>query len=83
MRELRAKQILKTTDTRPDVSHEQSVGRPGSSTSSGREQVALTQTEQETAVRLYSSIINPVTGKQYTEQEAINKALKVKKARGR
>lgn len=79
----RAKQILKTTDTRPNVSDEQTIRRPGSSASSGQEPVTLTQTEQDTAVRLYQSVINPVTNKFYTEQEAINKALKVKKARGR
>lgn len=76
----RAKQILKT-DIRPDVSQHQTVGRSGSSSESGREPVTLSQTESDTAVRLYTTIINPLTRKNYTEQEAINKALKVKKTR--
>lgn len=79
----RAKQILNKTDIRPNVSEEQSVGRAGSSTTTSREQTTLTQLEQETVVRLYASVVNPVTNKFYTEQEAINKALKAKKARGR
>jgi hypothetical protein len=79
----RAKQILKINETRPDVTHEHSVTRQGSASSSSHEPTTISQIERDTAVRMYASVINPATNKFYTEQEAINKALKAKEARKR
>ncbi len=77
----RAKQILKTTDTRADVSEHHTVGRAGNQSGSSKAPVTLSAVESETAVRIYSNVINPATNRFYTEQEAIKKATKAKEAR--
>ena len=80
----RAKQILRMSDTRPDVSEEHSVGRNRSSSSferSSSTEVSLSPQEKEAAVRMWGGVINPVTNRHYTEQEAITKATKAKTAR--
>lgn len=79
----RAKQILKTTETRPNVSDEHQVPRPGVAAGGAPQNVTLTQVESDSAIRMYRTVINPKTNKPYTEQEAIDKTLKAKKARGR
>lgn len=80
----RAKQILRMSDERPDVSNEHSVGRNRSSSDrlSGEErEVSMSADEKDAASRMYGGIVNPATGRNYTEAEAIIKATKAKAAR--
>ncbi len=80
----RAKQILRMSDERPDVSNEHSVGRnrmSSESRSSDGADVTLNDQEKEVAHRMYGGIINPATGRNYTEAESIIKATKAKTAR--
>lgn len=82
----RAKQILRMSDTRPDVSNEHSVGRSRGTEGqrhSGETEEKLDATEQEAAYRMYRGIVNPATGRNYTEAESIIKATKAKTARMR
>lgn len=82
----RAKQILRMSDERPDVSEEMSVGRNRSSSegrNGGEREATLSTEEKDTAVRMYCNIVNPANkaGRNYTEEEAIIKATKAKTAR--
>lgn len=80
----RAKQILRMSDQRPDVSDDLSVGRTRSSadiTKQGEREVSLNADEKEAAIRMYGGIINPATNRNYTDNEAIVKATKAKTAR--
>lgn len=82
----RAKQILRMSDERPDVTNEHSVGRNRSSAEGvrhGEPEATLSADEKEAAVRMYGGVINPVTNRNYTEQEAIIKATKAKTARAK
>lgn len=82
----RAKQILRMSDTRPDVSDEHSVGRSrGGSDLPGKseKEASLSPDEKEAAIRMYGVVVNPVTGRNYTEAESILKATKAKTARMR
>lgn len=82
----RAKQILRMSDERPDVTNEHSVGRNRSSAESsrgGESEVSFSDAEKDAATRMYGNIINPATGRNYTDNEAIIKATKAKAARKR
>ncbi len=82
----RAKQILRMSDTRPDVSDEHSVGRGRGASESrinGEKEVSLSPEEKESAIRLWGGVENPATRRNYTEAEAIIKATKAKTARMR
>ena len=80
-----AKRNLKISDKKPDMSDEFNVD---GSTFSGpgknpEDKIVLTDFEKTTAIRQfhYGGLINPVTGKVYTEQEAVAKSLKAKQRR--
>jgi hypothetical protein len=84
----RAKQILRYSDEHPDVSEDLSVGKvrgTGQPRETEGREAQLTTDEKENAVRMYclGGVMNPTTGKQYTEAEAIAKAIKAKNARMR
>lgn len=81
----RAKEILRIQDTAPDRSSE--LGIESSSAperGGGREKEAtLSEEEKEIAIKQWGrgDIINPKTGKAYTEAESIAKGLEAKKRR--
>jgi len=79
----RAKTMLKITNQGPDVSHEFSVNDSDAPERMARsdEDVALSQEEEETALRLWRDKTNPDTGKVYRESEILEKAKKSKKER--
>ena len=82
----RAKQILRMGDTNIDLSEELSVHSPTAPTKrdrNGDDKVTLNEDEKETAIRMYGrgDVTNPVTGRPYTESEALAKALNAKKTR--
>lgn len=81
-----AKKLLRITDKRPDLSDEFSVNEGGSGSGTERKpasKVTLLDWEQENAIRMYvnTGMTNPKTGKVYTKQEAIEKALQAKQRR--
>jgi len=82
----RAKQILRMNDKRPDVSEDLSVGTGrGTTRTSSETTVQLSEEEKESAVRMYvmGNVINPATGRVYTDSEAVAKAIKAKQGRMR
>lgn len=82
-----AKRILGRDLKRPDLSDELSIqsGGGGAPESRKGKEVTLSEFETQQAVRLYmyGGKQNPVTGKAYTQKEAIEKALKAKRDRNR
>lgn len=65
-----------------DRSEDFGVTRSGAVPAASREtKVQLSEWEQEQAVRFHTARENPATGKKYTPQEAIEKALRAKKQR--
>ncbi|MCK9370592.1 hypothetical protein M0R04_11840 [Candidatus Dojkabacteria bacterium] len=81
----RAKEILRITDEKIDRSDDHSVdGSEAPERNSGsKKEVTLSEQEKESAVRMYTrgDVINPKTGRAYTENEAVAKALEAKKRR--
>lgn len=82
-----AKQLLgKTTTKKPDLTDEFNLdpSRPGSGGGDSKE-VTLDEDEQEAAIRIYTlgEAKNPKTGKSYTREEALKKALEAKTNRRR
>lgn len=81
-----AKRYLRLDVKRPDLSNEFSApGSEGAPDRTGRQgaKVELADWEQDNAIRMYvnSGLTNPKTGKSYTKQEALDKALLAKKNR--
>lgn len=78
----RAKQILRMSDTKPDLSDEFSTHAPsGGKKPSKEKEVTFSKDEEETSIRMYTRVINPATGRQYTEAEAVAKGKRAKEAR--
>ena len=77
-----AKRMLGITDNKPDLSSELNVGRttpPSSRTrSSNPADVVLSESEKDIAIRSWTRQINPKTNRNYTDEEALNKAKKAK-----
>lgn len=77
-----AKRNLKVSNARPDISDELGVTRSSGQSESSRSQkkVELEDWEKDNAVRIYvqSGLVNPKTGKRYTDSEAYEKALTAK-----
>jgi len=81
-----AKRILRMTDEPIDRSDDLDIeGNEGAPERGGHnpKEVTLSSEEEEQAVRFYTmgSLTNPKTGRAYTKQEAISKALSAKKRR--
>jgi hypothetical protein len=76
----RARQILRLNDARPDTTDIHSVGG-NSGGSSQPEPAQVSEFEKEISARLYMNVVNPATGRFYTENEAINKMIKAKQAK--
>ena len=82
-----AKKILRMTDERiersDDLGIEEGGGAPARNGAGKEKEVTLSSEEEENAVRFYTlgSVTNPKTGRQYTRQEAVAKALNAKKLR--
>lgn len=77
-----AKKILGKDIPREDLSDDFGVPKNNASASSLREKkIELTQVEQDNAVRYWPTVDNPKTGKKYTEQESLAKALEAKRRR--
>lgn len=83
----RAKQILGIKDTQVDRSSDLGVediisGQPRTQKNEDKE-VAFSDDEKDVAIRTYTrgDILNPKTGRPYTEVEAVAKAKEAKKAR--
>ena len=81
----KAKKILRTNETRPDVSDDLSVSVGGTPSyqKSELDSVKLSDYEEDSAVRQMTrgDVINPKTNKPYTRDEAIARALRAKKER--
>ena len=77
-----AKKLLGRDVPREDLSDELGVPKNNASASSLREKkIELTQIEQDNAVRYWPTVENPKTGRKYTEQESLAKALEAKRRR--
>ena len=78
----RAKEILRMSDTRVDMSDEHNVedGNPPEPRRREKE-VTLDETEKESAERMFRDQINPKTNRVYTDKESHIKALDAKKRR--
>ena len=80
-----AKQVLGIKDTPIDRSEDFSLEASGLPEKGGKkkEEPTLTEAEKEAAVRIWclGGVNNPLTGRPYTESEALHKALEAKKAR--
>lgn len=81
-----AKRMLRITDEPIDRSGDLDIEDSNSAPERGGKkpkEVTLSSEEEEQAVRFYTlgSVTNPKTGRQYTRQEAISKALNAKKSR--
>jgi len=79
-----AKAFLNKDVEREDLSDDFSIHKNNAAASSQREKkIELSDIEQENARRYYvlGNVINPKTGKHYTEQEALVKALDAKRKR--
>jgi len=79
----RAKQILRMSDTKPDLSDEFSTHAPsgGKKPSTKEKEVSFSKDEEEAAIRMYTRTNNPATGRPYTEAESIAKGKRAKEAR--
>jgi hypothetical protein len=78
--------LLGLSNKRPDMSEDFSLGQNrGTTPLTSDRDVALSPEEKEIAVRTYvmGGVMNPSTGRVYTEKEAIEKTLKAKQARTR
>lgn len=80
-----AKRILQITDNPLDISNEISLRSPSApssaSVSNQIKEIPLTEDQKEVAIRIYRNQINPVTGRNYTENEAIIKSTKAQNNR--
>lgn len=81
----RAKQILGRDKPNPDVSNDLSVEGSGMSGPQGRQEkskeVKLSKEQEDAAIRIWTSRVNPKTGRNYTESEALEKAKRSIEAR--
>jgi hypothetical protein len=72
---------------RPDLSEDLNVGLPGQApsrrSSPGEKEVELSEDEKGIAIRTFTmgDVLNPKTGRPYTESEALEKAKRAKNAR--
>jgi hypothetical protein len=83
-----AKRILGIVDGRVDMTDQMSVSRSKSSNLEHRRnevEVTISPEEEEAAIRMYTrgDVINPKTGRAYTEKEAIEKAKDAKARRAK
>jgi hypothetical protein len=80
-----AKQLLNISSVHIDRTEDLSVIESGVPKPTGRklEEETFTEGERDTATKQYRDIINPKTGRVYTENEILTKALAAKKARKR
>ncbi len=80
-----AKRILRMTDARIDNSNNLNLKSPSvpASNENKKKEIELTEYEKEIAIKQYTrgDVINPATGRPYTEAEAIAKAKKAKEMR--
>lgn len=83
----RAKEILRISDEHIDRSDDTHVedSNPPDRNKGGEKEITLSENEKEAAVRQFTrgDVINPKTGKPYTTNEALAKALQAKKDRSR
>lgn len=78
----RALKTLNKNVAREDLSDDLGVPKNNASSSSQREKkVELTDIEQANALRYWPTVENPKTGRKYTEQESLAKALEAKRKR--
>lgn len=80
----RAKMILGKDIKREDRSEDFGVPRNNSASDSSatrEKKVELSEIEKSNAIRYWPTTINPKTGKSYTQQEALTKALEAKRKR--
>ena len=77
-----AMELMGKNDPREDLSDDLSVPKNNASNSSQREKkVELSDIETANAIRYWPTVENPKTGKKYTEQESLAKALEAKRKR--
>jgi hypothetical protein len=80
-----AKRLLNINDNHADLTDELNVGgasHPGSRKANGKEKEAtLSEADKDSAIRMWTRQINPKTNRNYTDEEAINKAKKAKSRR--
>lgn len=77
-----AMELMGKNDPREDLSDDLSVPKNNASNSSIREKkIELSEIESTNAVRYWPTQDNPKTGKKYTEQESLTKALEAKRKR--
>lgn len=79
-----AKQILRISDDNPDLSEDLNIGHSNPTDKKKREEeVTLSEDEKDNAIRMFTKgdVLNPSTGRPYTENEAVAKALFAKKNR--
>lgn len=79
-----AKRFLGRDIKREDRSDELGIARNNSASESNSQKekkVALTDIEQQNAMRWWTTIENPKTGRKYTETESLTKALEAKRKR--
>jgi hypothetical protein len=77
-----AMELMGKNDPREDLSDDLGVPKNNASSSSQREKkIELTEIEQANALRYWPTVENPKTGRKYTEQESLAKALEAKRRR--
>lgn len=77
-----AMELMGKNDPREDLSDDLSVPKNNASSSSIREKkIELSEIESTNAIRYWPTQDNPKTGRKYTEQESLTKALEAKRKR--
>lgn len=81
-----AKRALGITSKTPDLSNEFSIQNSSESSDPNKQkdkEIVFSDQEKEDAIRVWTNEHNPATGRNYTENEAVEKAKKAKRGRRR